>query len=201
MAKTEKRYADNPAYVISLDEKQLQELGTLFAVWGQIDFQLILLIANILQITNAAAVTMLDDATSGALVGRLRKARIKITDTAYHREVTQFCERMGDLIEKRNHLSHGMWGWIVSADKNSITPGCHYHKANDSPLVASNLSDLIRRAMAESQTVRQFLNRYLPVSHQYDGSEPGTFYIGAGKPPDWIGGLHPQPGKDYRKPD
>jgi hypothetical protein len=203
MALAKKRYADNPAYQIPLDATQLGQLGSIFAVWGQIDFHIVMLIALILKMEPSASVALLDSVTSGTLVGHLRKSIGKIQYDTLKIEVKEFCDRMGGLIEKRNHISHGIWGWLVNDKQNFITPACHYHKASEKPLKASELEDLLKRITAESRAISSILNQYqgsYPVPNE-GGS--AAFYIAAlaGQTPSLPGGVLPQPGRDHRLKD
>ncbi len=66
MSKTAKRYADFPALQITLNNDQLRQLGTLYAVWGQIDFDIVIVIAQILRIEPKAAIALLDNVTGSS---------------------------------------------------------------------------------------------------------------------------------------
>ena len=203
MSKQTKRYSDDPAYQIPLSEDQLQELGKLFAIWGQIDFQIILVIAAILKIETAAAIALLDNVTSGTLVSHLRKRLDNVSDPQDREEIKNFCELMGSLVDKRNHLSHGIWGWEVSDDAKMVSPACYYAKASNTLIRPNDLKDLCRRIMAESHAINAVVRRYLKIPPNPElATSPFFFARLGGQPPhDWYAKAPLQPGMDHRMSD
>ncbi|WP_148293502.1 hypothetical protein [Azospirillum sp. B4] len=204
MAKTSKRFSDNPAWRIPLNDDQLRDLGTLFAVWGQIDLQILQVISWILESDMHTVVALLDNVTSGTLISYLRKISSKIKNDEVKKEVEEFCELMGALIEKRNHLSHGAWGWLISEDFQKVTPACFYEKSKK-PIHVGDLKEITKRIMAESHAINALFRRSTgqPQNPQHLSVD---FFWGSwssDNPPtvDWNGVSPLQPGMDHHWKD
>lgn len=99
------------------------------------------------------------------------------------------CSALGGLLDKRNHIMHGVWGlnWNTSTDK--LHPACAYEKTRDAPLYANQLADMCERAAKISWKMLELLHALNPAVTKPNGV-PIRFMFLSGPPPgrpapDW----------------
>jgi|SoiMethySBSTD1v2_1073268.scaffolds.fasta_scaffold760893_3 hypothetical protein len=72
---------------------------------------------------------------------------------------------LSPLIEKRNHIMHGMWGFVCE-DSRILGAGAYYSKVPDRPLLASELPALIHAASQQTHrivTIASHLSSASPI--------------------------------------
>jgi hypothetical protein len=111
-----------PAYRNPLHDDHLHHLGRLTAAWSQIDFLVSDTIAVILRIDSKNLELLLGNATTGKRINLLQKLIPEIRNQIIRSRAQAFCKNMGPLLEKRNHLTHGIWGWEVDRKTRIGTP-------------------------------------------------------------------------------
>jgi hypothetical protein len=145
---------------------------------------------------------LLDNVTSGVLVSSLRRLLDAIDNPNIRDETKGFCYRVGALVDKRNHLSHGIWGWQLSKDQKEATPACYFQKNKDKPLYARDLNDLLRRIMAESHTIKSIMHHFQGLPPSVDSPTPPPIYFGAfgeqAQPAAWLMKAPLAPGLDHK---
>jgi hypothetical protein len=198
-----------PAFTIPLNDQQLKLLGKLTATWAQIDHSVTELIAILLDMPAFAVTTLLETATSGVLINRLRSLSAMIEDDEERKQIKEFCTRMGGLIEKRNHITHGMWGWHIETPQQRVRPMCHYPKAREKPIHVNELADILSRVIAESHKAKNIVMNFRPeprskqpIKVPLDRRETDRFFFTDWKdadnePPDWLPKSPLQPGRDH----
>jgi predicted 3-demethylubiquinone-9 3-methyltransferase (glyoxalase superfamily) len=98
-----------PELLIPLSNVELQELGTFAAIWGQIDWIVLTMIAHLIKADFGAVQFMLDAMTTGPRIAMLsRLCQQETNDT--NKAIKKLCDDNGGLIEDRNHIIHGLWG-------------------------------------------------------------------------------------------
>ena len=136
-----------PAFQISLTTIETLELGRLALIWGQIDQLLMLSISHLIAVDQEAGALIVKDMTTGQLVNLLRKNRKRIQGEAARNLAKDFCAEMGSLIELRNHVIHGVWGWYLPGKKpRKGKPGCFYTKNLHKPVFPSELNPAANKA-------------------------------------------------------
>ncbi|NQV82873.1 MAG: hypothetical protein HQ494_03540 [Rhodospirillales bacterium] len=130
-----------PQYKISLTMEQTLELGRFCVIWGQIDHCLMLSVSKLIAVDLTAGLVILGDMTTGPLVNLLNKNRSRIKDREIKKLTKEFCDDMGGLIEFRNHLMHGIWGWWLPGKKaKKAKPACHFSKNPHNPVFPDEIT-------------------------------------------------------------
>ncbi|MCP5368762.1 MAG: hypothetical protein H6907_11130 [Hyphomicrobiales bacterium] len=169
-----------PKFRISLTEKQTTELGRLAITWGQIDHFVLNSVTLLLAVDSAAGIAMLGDATTGPLVNLLRKSRHRIENTVIKEFTKQFCDDMGPLISKRNHIMHGIWGfYLPGKNPKKAKPGCLFLKNPDNPLFPDEITDLANKAAEQTHKIAEIWHHLADI--EYPDGNP-NFFFGPHKP-------------------
>ena len=157
-------------YEIPLTDAMLVELGRFTATFSQVDFLLNEAIGLITKTPWWAMALMLESATTGPKLNMLRKCLSDIADKESKRLAKDACDRMQRLIEKRNHVVHGMWARRVNPPEPGKNPNdrtsrpvCMFWRYKDSPVEASDLRKLTNRAAKVSRLLGDLNNRLSPL--------------------------------------
>ena len=121
----------------------------------------------------------LETTTSGPLNNRLRRLLPKVGDTQIKADLKQFCANMEALIDKRNHLLHGIWGWYVNEkdQERNGRPANLFFRRRGHPFFGDEIEDLAKRVMAESQSIVSIWRRLCGLDvHKF----PHPFHFGPG---------------------
>src|SRR4051794_8187942 len=96
------------------------------ATWSQIDFLMTFCIAKLLgaEIKTVSALT--DTATTGVLINTLRRLKDNIYSDNGKKLCKQFLDKMGPILDKRNHLVHGIWGFTVAHKREALLAANHW---------------------------------------------------------------------------
>jgi len=176
-----------PAYTVTLNPDELAWFGLFNAVWSQIDFFTGMAIAGLLKTEFASATMFMDNMTTGPRINLMRRLIPRIEGDPHKILAKQFCTDMGGLIEKRNHLLHGMWGWTKPDGATEFVSACHYDKKNENPIFASEIPALYERAAKQTHVIVQVQAHIF--KHPEMVSKPGapapSFFFGPGPPPGY----------------
>jgi hypothetical protein len=128
-----------PIHKIPLTRSNMTALGRFAVIFGQIDHYLTHLLCHLLYLDIPAGYQAMETMTTGVKVNALRKSLPRIEDDETRRRAKEFVENIGGLIERRNHMLHGIWGWHIR-DDGTLKPGCHFAKAKG-PLYPEKLEE------------------------------------------------------------
>jgi hypothetical protein len=176
-----------PAFRIPLSPDQLTLLGVFCAIWSQIDYFAGLTIAGLLKTPIGAAETFMENMTTGPRINMLRRLSARIEDEEHKKLAKTFCTDMSPLIEDRNHLLHGMWGWHTAKDPKDMFAASHYAKRDGKPIAASKLLVLCNRASTQTHVIVKIQRHVYNLDHlkpDPTGEQP-SFFFGADGPPGW----------------
>ncbi len=170
-----------PQFQISLTQHQALELGRMSAIWGQIDHTLLNTVSELIALDLAAGITVMGEMTTGQLVGMLRKTRHRISSKEIRDLAKQFCEDMGSLIDARNHIMHGIWGWhLPGKSPKKARPACMYAKKPTKPLYPEKITEIANKAAEQTFIIHKIW------CHVADSELPSDanpkFYFGQHKP-------------------
>jgi hypothetical protein len=171
------------AIEIPLSPEQLQQLGTLSAIWGQIDYLISVSLSQIMGVAPVKVEELLDKQMTGARVTHLRRQLPKIKDEAIRKTAKTFCANMESLIAKRNHITHGIWCWHVDVNTKKGRRASHFLREKDKPIFADELTGLVAKFAEEAKRIH-FVHLSLIGGHPKPDEIP-QFFISNGPPPDW----------------
>ena len=172
-----------PKFRISLTAEQTQELGRLTLTWGQIDHFVLNSVSLLLTHDLAAAVTLMGDTTTGPLVNLLNKSRHRIKDEGIRDLTKSFCDGMGPLITKRNHIMHGIWGfYLPGKNARKAEPGCFFVKDPKNPLFPDEITELANKAAEQTHTISRIWHHLADVPFP-DGNPKFSFGQHEPRPP------------------
>lgn len=184
----------SPAYRVPLSPEQSQWLGVFVVMWGEIDYFMGLCIAAMLKTEIFAAETLMVNMTTGPRLNLFNKlAREKINDENTKKLAKDFYADLSGLIDKRNHILHGMWGFETGSNPGNAVPAAYYSKAPDRPLLASELPNLLKDVSAQTHRIVAVFQHLIGASWKHDPANPPTWYFGKGPPPSWLGGSSAPP--------
>jgi hypothetical protein len=177
-----------PAYEISLTPQQAAHLGLFTAIWSQIDSLMESCIGMMLKAPGEALATLMESYTSGPKLNLFwRMARGKIADDETKEIAKKFYSGVSPLIDKRNHIVHGVWGFRLDDEKKEKIPSCHYWKRKDDPIDADELLDLAKQAAKWSHEIYKVHCHFTGI--RYNPAElHRQMLFGKGNPndKDWI---------------
>ena len=104
------------AFEIVLSEEQLEDLGRFTALFSQIDAMLFQIIAGVSKTPPKNLMALIEGTTSGQRLKMLRRLGKEMADQSAKRKVKDACSSFGKLIDKRNHIMHGLWSlqWDIA---------------------------------------------------------------------------------------
>lgn len=169
-----------PKFRITLTAAETLEVGRLSVVWGQIDHFVLCSVSMLLAKDLSAGVALLGTLTTGPLVNQLNKARVRIEDEEIQNLTKKFCEDMGPLIDKRNHLMHGIWGvHLPGKDPTKGKPACFFTKHSTKPLFPQEVTKLANDAARQTHHIVRIWH-YLTGQSFPDGQH--TYFFGSHEP-------------------
>jgi hypothetical protein len=144
----------------------LQELGTFTAIWSQIDFMTIKMIALLLKISDGPAQFLLEATTTGPRINMLSRL-CKEDPDELKKDIRKTCDKNNGLVEDRNHIMHGLWAveWNTATDETS--PGCYFSKGKREPIKATKLKELSNRAAIFSNPHFSNASKYVEAPINY----------------------------------
>lgn len=173
-----------PAFEIVLSEEQLQNLGRFTAIWSQIDHMLFQVLAITSRIQPKSLLALIEGTTTGQRLNMLRRLIPEMQSKAAQEKAGNVCTALGSLIDKRNHLLHGVWGLRWDLKKDTLRPACHYDRNTESPIYAKQLDELCERAAKLSIRVMELLQILQPTFFSKPGPIPHRFIFADGPPPN-----------------
>lgn len=171
------------AYEIPLSPVQLQQLGLLAAIWSQIDHLVSLAIAHLMNVDPMKVETMLGRTMTGQRLELLRKHLDQISSDDIKRSARKFCDNMGSVIERRNHITHGIWGWYVDLETKVGRRASYFHRYPKKPIFADDLSELVARCAIESHRIDEVLCNLMGIHRKPD--QIPQYFFSEGDPPEW----------------
>lgn len=171
-----------PAFELVLSDIQLENLGRFTAIWSQVDHMLFQAINLTVGIQGIGLLALIEGTTTGQRLAMLRRLIPQMKTEEAKSKAEDACSALGRLLDKRNHIMHGVWGlnWDTATDK--LHPACAYEKAKESPLYATQLEDMCERAAKISWKMLDLLHSLTPGVGKPNGV-PVRFMFAAGPPP------------------
>lgn len=121
-------------------------LGRFSIIWAQIDVSLTTSICKLVEVDMYGGQILMEGMTTGPRLNIFRgQYKSKIKDPVYLDRSKKFCEKMNSLIEHRNHLSHGTWGFHCDNQSKVKTPACYYAKTK-THISASTLPEITKKS-------------------------------------------------------
>ena len=130
----------------------------------------------------AAAHVFLESAMSGMRLNMFAKLVPRISDPETKKAAEDFCERMRALVEKRNHVVHGLWGWQVDWKKNIGIPACCFSKGHAKDVLATEIADLVQRAAGESLEIHKVTSALMGTSCDIASDQRPEYMFSDGPP-------------------
>jgi hypothetical protein len=130
----------NPEYKITLSDAELIELGRFSALWSQMDLLICLALSMLTDCDLKTTLAFVGASTTGPKLNLLRRQEIDDDETTAL--IKSIGNKIGTVIEDRNHIVHGVWG--MHTDEDGIAKAGSYfpRKGVDKPLYADRLSGL-----------------------------------------------------------
>ena len=173
-----------PAFEIVLSDEQLEDLGRFTAIWSQIDHMLFQAISISGRTTPQSLLALIEGTTTGQRLGMLRRLIPQMQTKAMRDGAENVCSGLGALIDKRNHILHGVWGLHWNLEKETLRPACHYDRSKETPVYAKQLPELCERAAKLSHKIEELLRLLAPQFFSNPGPIPHRFIFSAGPPPN-----------------
>jgi hypothetical protein len=151
-------------YEIPLSDEELVDLGRFFALWGQMDLMICMVLSLLTNCTLPAPLTFLGGSTTGPKLNLLQRQKVRNEGTAAH--LKQTCSRIGKLLDDRNHIAHGMWG-IHTDDRGAERAGSYFPRRGvDDPLYTDRLSELCEDVASITRDLGKLMTLVNPNYHQ-----------------------------------
>lgn len=169
-------------YEIPLSDNEIMHLGRFAAVFSQVDYLLNEAISALTKSPWWAANIMLDNVTTGPKLQMLRKI-IKKTeaDPAVDSEArtlaTKAADALASLLDKRNHVVHGMWSQQLVTPQRAVKPACFLHRFADGPVFASELKNLATKGAEVTRLLGDLLTHLSPEDQQRPWTEPRKMFV------------------------
>lgn len=142
-----------PINKIPLIRSEMTALGRFAVIFGQIDFYLTEVLSHLLYVDTRAGYQMMENITTGRKVGTLNKNLFRIKDATAKAAAKKFTKEVGGLVERRNHMFHGMWGWHFTGGK--FKPGCNYPKNKDVTIYPEKIAVYANHAAEQSYLIHK----------------------------------------------
>ena len=157
-----------PQYKIALTKEETTELGRLAVIWGQLDHFTMMAVTKLLAADQHSGTILMKDMTTGSLVNLLRKSLLRIKDPDTRKKGKKFCKDMAPLIEYRNHIMHGIWGWqIKGKSARNAKPACLFVKEPNREVHPDRITITADRAAEQTHVI------YSITCSLYGVSAPG----------------------------
>ncbi|MGE0035964.1 MAG: hypothetical protein AB7S93_10040 [Xanthobacteraceae bacterium] len=168
-AKTTEQPPKPTEFEIPLSEAELAELGRFTAVFSQVDFLLGEAISLLTGTPWWAMQLMLENASIGPKLNVLRKIIPDVKDKEAKRLAKEACDRMAKLLDRRNHVIHGLWARQIISAQRKATPACIFQKFSENYVPPDQLRDLSDRGASVTRYLGDLLTH---VSAQKRGVNP-----------------------------
>jgi hypothetical protein len=175
----------SPAYRIPLTPESAGWIGAFVVIWGQIDYFMGVCIAALLKIDLLAAETLMQNMTTGPrlnLFYKLAKANLPEPMKCVAKD---FNSDLSSLIDKRNHIMHGMWGYQTATPPQTSRSGIYYSKNPDDPLLIEELPEIIKKVSEKSHQIVAIAQHLTGFSWDHNAANPPSFFFGRDPPPGW----------------
>ena len=152
-----------PIHPIPLTRTELTALGRFAVIFGQIDHYVTQILFHLAFVDTRAGYQMLENTTTGVKVGHLRKNLYRIRPKPLRAKTKSFIDDIGGLIERRNHMFHGLWGWYI-APMGVTRPACHYPK-NSEPVFPNKIDEYANHAARLSCLIHEIFCEIMGTGH------------------------------------
>jgi hypothetical protein len=183
----------NPVYAVHLDEQELSILGRFLVSWGQLDFLVKNLICEIIKTDLFYGEFVFKNITSGALFTLFQDLGKTIDDKDFKLMAKKFSASALQILDKRNHIVHGVWGLEVAPESSSLLKAAYHKKNEQKPIYIGEISDICNKISLLTHDCMRLRHRLAEIGHapsfpyldsSYDPSKPQpTFMFGKGPPP------------------
>jgi hypothetical protein len=174
----------SPAYQIPFSQEQSAKIGVFVAMWGQIDVNLALCTAKLLQAPINSVELLMETMTTGPRLNLFRRlAKEHITDEDIKETAAQFASGLDRLIQKRNHILHGMWGYWVDQEHRRTIPAANHSRYG--VLFIGDLPEILANVATHTQLIAKVFRYLYDSPEPIPGKGPAQFF-GDGEPPSWL---------------
>lgn len=149
-------------YEIPLTDEELLELGRFTAIFSQVDFLLNEAISALTKTPWWAMAIMLETATTGPKVHMLGKILPNIKDPRARHLATEARELLLKLLDKRNHVIHGMWAKHIITPQRAVKPACMFMRYKDKPVFPEDLRKLSIKGAKITRYLGELLTHLAP---------------------------------------
>jgi hypothetical protein len=140
------------AYRIPLSANELSLLGQISAAWGQLDEMMAVCVAKLEGVPIHVAARFMEKQTTGPRLNHLSKLVKTRCDFAIKRRWNDFYKKASPLIETRNHLTHGVWGYYRK--EGLVTTVASKYSATASPIKSSELVPIASKVAGLTQEIQ-----------------------------------------------
>jgi len=128
---------------------------------------------------------LLENMMTGSRLSLLRRQLDEFKDPETRKLAETFVEKMGKVLGKRNHITHGIWGYYFEPVKNELHKACYFARDKEQPIFAKDLKKLADECMIEAKRLSTILTLLNPVAPVVE--RPRRFFFGSeDKPPKFV---------------
>jgi hypothetical protein len=146
----------NSEYAIPLTEDEMADLGRFFALWGQMDLMICMVLSLMTDCPLPATLTFVGGSTTGPKLSLLQRQKLQDKDTAAH--LKKSCAGIARLLDDRNHIAHGMWGIHTDGEGRAVTASFFPRTGVDTPLYADRLPELCEAVAAVTRDLGKLMS-------------------------------------------
>lgn len=176
-------------YEIPLGLEHLQKLGLFTALYSQIDYLLIVLISHLTQAPIDDLTTIVDGTTLGTKLNIFRRLSRNLEWTTAHGQMKELEQKLGSVIEKRNHVIHGIWAQHIILEQKSVKVGCYFNKSSKNTVFPDDLDALITQGASITRLIGNLINFVGPKSDLWYWTEPRRLMVcndDISEIPEWL---------------
>ena len=149
-------------YEIPLSDDELRELGRFQAIFSQVDFLLNEAISALTETPWWAMSIMLETATTGTKLNMLRKILPDVKDKVARHLASEATSLLSRIIERRNHVVHGMWARQLVTPQKAVKVACHFQRHKDNPVFPEELRKLSDKGAKATRYLGDLLTHLAP---------------------------------------
>lgn len=144
-----------PAWYIPLWGEDFAILGRFAAIMGQFDTIAKMLFYSVSRMDERFGEIAFQNMSGGSLLALLRLAFEWLPEGDEKDSANDYVKKSFVIIDKRNHIMHGMWGYNAPKSKwgkfhpendSSVRTAIHFFKSKEKPVFSSDLPDLCDKA-------------------------------------------------------
>lgn len=174
-----------PAFAVPLENNELQMLGYIAVVWGQIDFLTDQILTFVYEFDIDQRNRFLSDKMMATKVDWLAKDYERLP-ADLHEDAKQFVELIQATKQQRNGAFHGVWGWQWQKRSKTRRVAAWHQRMLKNPLRPDQLEQLA----TDLQTCSNIGNKLMCALYGFKYSPQAQFTwdggTDKGEPPDWL---------------